>query len=65
MYLKLEKLGKKIKNSFLSVVWFEESRKEKNRKEKCKKNLSCHEEKFFLTNMKGVDQILCNGHIIH
>jgi len=37
MYLKLEKLGKKIKNSFLSVVWFEESRKEKIEKKNVRK----------------------------
>jgi len=54
--LDLEKLeGKKkiLKSSFLSIVWFEESQKEKNREESCKENLSCYEENFFPPNMRG------------
>ena len=43
---KLEGKKKILKSSFLFIVWFEESQKEKNREESCKENLSCYEEKF-------------------
>jgi len=49
----LKEKKKILESCFLSIVWFEESQKEKNREESCKKNLSCYEEKFFLPNMKG------------
>jgi len=48
---KIEK--KKLKSSFLFTIWFEESQEEKNREEKWKENLSCYEEKYFLSNMRG------------
>jgi len=51
--LKNWKERKKLKNSFLFIVWFMESQKEKNREESCKENLSCYEEKNFLPNMSG------------
>ena len=44
---------KKLKSSFLSIVWFEECQKEKNREKNCKENLSYYEEKIFLPNMRG------------
>ena len=50
---KLEGKKKNLESSFLSIVWFEESQKEKNREESCKENLSCYEEKIFLPNMRG------------
>jgi len=50
---KLERKKKNLESSFLSIVWFEESQKEKNREESCKKNWSCYEEKNFLPNMRG------------
>ena len=53
--LDLEKLKgkkKKLKSSILSIIWFDESQKEKNREEHCKENLSYYEEKFFFPNMR-------------
>ena len=50
---KLEGKKKSLESHFLSIVWFEESQKEKNREESCKENLSCYEEKIFLPNMRG------------
>jgi len=44
---------KSLEICFLSIVWFEESQKEKNREESYKENLSCYEEKIFLRNMRG------------
>jgi len=55
MCLDLRKLEEKkeiLESSFLSIVWFEESQKEKNRHESCKENLSCYEENFFPQNMR-------------
>ena len=48
---KLEGKQKILESSFLSIIWLEESQKEKNREETYKKNLSCYEEKIFLPNM--------------
>jgi len=56
VYLDLKKLEEKtinLKINFLSIVLFEKSQKKKNREEKCKKNLSCYKEIFFLPNMRG------------
>ena len=50
---KLEGKKKNLKSNFLSIVWFEENQKEKNREKKCKENLSCYEENFSLPNMRG------------
>ena len=49
---KLEGKKKNLKSCFLSIVWFEESQKEKNREESCKENLNCYEEKISLPNMR-------------
>ena len=54
--LNFEKLEEKksLESYFLSIVWFEESQKErKNREKSCKENLSCYEKKIFLPNMRG------------
>ena len=50
---KLKGKKRNLESNFLSIVWIEESQKEKNREEKCKENLSCYEENFFLQNMRG------------
>jgi len=50
---KLKGKKKSLESCFLFIVWFEESQKKKKRKESCKENLSCYEEKIFLSNMRG------------
>jgi len=49
---KLEGKKKNLESNILSIVWFDESQKKKNREESCEKNLSYYEEKIFLPNMR-------------
>ena len=53
--LNLEILKEKKKNrkvAFFSLFGLRKIKRKKTREEKCKKNLSCHEEQIFLPNMK-------------
>ena len=45
---------KKIRKvTFFPLFGLRKVKKEKNIEEKCKENLSCYQEKFFLPNMRG------------
>ena len=50
---KLEGKKKNWKVVFFPLFGLRKVKKKQNREEKCKENLSCYEEKFFLPNIRG------------